>query len=108
MDIKNALRAIPMVGFDVNTLGLVYTPINPLGLPEACSVLRIVNASKASLFLSFDCSHDHDFIRSDQSIIIHAQENNHVPGHVARFAKGTIISISGVAAVGYIYVCGYY
>jgi|WetSurMetagenome_2_1015567.scaffolds.fasta_scaffold326458_2 hypothetical protein len=108
MDRKNALRAIPMVGFDVSTLGLSYTPINPLGITEACSIIRIVNASKSALFLSLDGSVDHDYIPSHSSLTFSIQNNKGPASYVAQLAKGTVISISGAASVGFIYVCGYY
>ena len=104
-----SIRAITRTSFNTAGLGLPYTLLNPLGLPNSCFLLRLVNDSNVGITISFDGAIAHDYIRAnsekDLPGVFGLQEN----GTTGAWRKGTKVYISGVAAgAGFIYLTGYY
>lgn len=100
----NTIRAIGRTSFDTAGVGLPYVAINPLGLPQSCFKVIIVNASNVGVTISFDGANAHDYIRANSDRKIECKTNEFVWSQ-----KGQIYYISGVAAgVGSVYLVGYY
>jgi len=87
----------------------VYTPINPTGLPEACFYVKVINASSAEFFISYDypVNTNHAFLQSGGTLEVNAGtlENSNVG-----LKKGTVVAVyyGGAPAVGTVYLSGYY
>ena len=106
---QNYLQAIEGETFNAATLTGTPQPINPNGLPEACNILRITNASTVAVAISYDGVTDNDAVLSNQVLTLNAQTNALPNGNVALFRKGTIVYVYGTAAgVGEIILAGYY
>jgi hypothetical protein len=101
---QNVIMPILRVGFDTAGLGLPYVAINPLGLPESCFKVIIVNDSNVGVTISYDGANAADYIRADSDRVIECVSDEYVWS-----AKGQKYYISGAGAgVGYVYVVGYY
>ena len=107
---KNSVRAIEMQSLDASTLvGVALAPINPLGLEEACFLLRITNISKNQVNISYDGITMHDTIPAGGTIIVATLIE--ATNYAANISKGTVVYVSdtfGAANVGYVYLTGYY
>lgn len=93
-----------MIHFDSSTLTGGYDLVNEDGLEEACYLLRVINDSGLDVIVSFDGAHDHDYVRTSDSLQIYA-----IPSYDrSNFAKGTKVYLKGTADQGNIYLSGYY
>lgn len=104
-----SIRAITRTGFNTAGLGLPYTLLNPLGLPNSCFLLRLVNDSNVGITISYDGAIAHDYIRAGSTLDLPGsyglQDNSAVGG----WRKGTKVYVSGLAAgAGFIFLTGYY
>jgi hypothetical protein len=108
---QNAVKFIPLATFNTATADGTLQLINSGGLPEACTMLYIVNDSNISVYISFDGVTNH-FVVPDQVGVDFAAQTNSQPGNrVQMFRKGMTIwlaSVSGAAGVGNVYVSGIY
>lgn len=101
---QNIILPVLRVGFDTAGLGLAYAAINPLGLPQTCFKVIIVNASNVGVTISFDGANANDYIRANSDRVIENPTDRNVCNK-----KGQIYYISGAAAgVGSVYIVGYY
>lgn len=108
MAVKNGIFAIPMLTVNSNTFNNSFQIINP-GLPNACTLLRIMNKSNQDIIVSYDGVTAHDYVQAGTTLPITAQLNAQPNNFVCSFAKGMPIYIKGAAAgVGLIYLAGYY
>jgi hypothetical protein len=108
MSIKDRIRAIPMKSLNIGTIGLGWNVIDAAGLPQACSIIRLINASKSDLSISYDEVDAHDYLNQGASMYLFLQMNRQHHSKVCRMAKGTKIYASGAASAGFLYVVGYY
>jgi len=105
---KNGIQAITALVIDSSALTGGYDLFSATGLPEACSIIRIVNASDTGVGVSFDSVNTHELLPSGTSLQLNLQANSRPNNHVTCLAKGTRVSLKGVAGVGNIYLIGYY
>ena len=109
MAAKNIIKAIDIAGVNAAALILgVYTPFYLMGLPQACSFIRFNNASNTDVVISFDGVTDHEFILARAFLDLPAQLLRQPSSEVAKFAKGSMISVRGAPGIGNIYLSGYY
>lgn len=94
---KSRVFAIPSTSI---AIGAAYAPINPLGLPYACYMLRITNASNAIITISYDGVTDHDWVLTANTEQLWIDD-------MTLYAKGLIVYAKGAGA-GSVYVSGYY
>jgi len=104
---KNAVKLIELTSIDVSILDGAYLPINPLGLDEACFMVRIINDSNLDVHVSYDGVTDHEFVMYGESLKAPIPPDT---GSKVNFAKGSIVYVSGDGAqyTGNIYLSGYY
>ena len=101
---QSIIQPVLRVGFNTAAIGLPYTAINPLGLPQSCFKVIIVNDSNVGVTISFDGANAGDYIRANSDRVIENVVDENVYNK-----KGQIYYISGTAAgVGYVYIVGYY
>lgn len=106
---SNQIKAIEMIGFDAATLTNNYQVINPNGLPNACSILYIVNSSNVGVAVSYDNDTDNDFILANNQREINAQANALFNNREQMFPVGTRVSVrSPTTGTGIIWLVGYY
>lgn len=96
-----------MTSLDSSTIGAAYLPINT-GLPQALSVLRIINASNTPITISYNGVQDHDYVAANTPFQLPNQSNSMPNNNMGLIPKGTIIYAKGTAGVGFIYLAGYY
>lgn len=105
---KNYIKAITSLVFDSSTLTGGYDQFVATGLPSACSILRIVNASNVAVGVSYDGVDTHEFLPAGGVIHLNFAANSRPNNRVANMAKGTNVCLIGAAGVGNIYLIGYY
>jgi len=107
--VKNFIQAVPMLAFNTAGLHAVnFGIINPLGLPNPCSIIKLLNESGSDVFISYNGVVDHDCVARDSYLLINAQGNANSTTKVAQFAKGTKFYVRGAPIAGAIYLIGYY
>lgn len=109
MSYKESLKAVTMVTTNSNLLSPVYICLNPLGLPENCVRVIIINASNTGFVLSLDGGVAHDFVMNgtQREFNVISSETGRLV--VPRFKKGQKFWASAAGAgAGNIYVVGYY
>ena len=108
MAVKNAVQAIPLLAINSSTLSGTYKPINAGGLPHACFLLVITNASTEDVFISYNGSTDHEYILQATRVQLPVQANAQPNNFTALFAQGTVVYARGTAGTGTIELSGYY
>lgn len=108
MAVTNRLKAIPLELINSTTLDSVnFTAINSPGLPNACSIIRIVNDTDESVEISYYSNTAHDYIPAGGALTLDIGSNKY-PNIACMLAKDTIISVRGTAGTGFIALAGYY
>lgn len=102
MAVKNILLPIPL-----GTLAIGATYQAFAALPQACCIVRIINASNAQVLVSFDGANDHDVVLAAGALQLNAQTNSQPNNFIANVAKGSLIYVKGAGA-GNVYLAGYY
>jgi hypothetical protein len=105
---NDTIKAITALTIDSATLTGGYDRFSPAGLPQACCIIRVVNASNTGVFLSYDAAHLNEYVPALSSVQLYFQANNQPNNNRTCLAKGTPISLWGAAGVGTIYFIGYY
>lgn len=105
---KNFILPIPLSSLNSSAIGASYVAINVGGLPKACSILRIINASSQAVTISYDGSIDHEYLASGATLQLDFQTNKQPNGQVALLRAGTTIYAKGTAGTGFVAVVGYY
>ena len=106
MAYKNIVQAIPLASVASTALG-TYALIATL--PNACFLLRIVNNSDADVTVSYDGSHDNDFVPHGTQLNVNAQTNSSPQNHQALFPQGFKVYLKGTAGMsGSVYICAYF
>ena len=108
---QNSVHAIPITYLNANTFAGVWVPINPLGLPQPCFCIRIVNDSNVSIDIRYNQPGDdiwNSHVRPNSDADLMFQTNAQPTNYVALMAKGTVVSVNAIAGVGLVYLVGYY
>jgi hypothetical protein len=105
---KNIVKAIPIAVVDAATFAGTYVPINPLGLPEACFSLRILNDSDQNLVISFDGIVDNFIMLDNTEIFLPFQNFSSPNNHVCQMPVGTKIYVKALAGTGFVSLSGFY
>lgn len=109
MAISSSVKAVPMTSFNTTGLTTSYKVINASGLPEACFLLRIFNASDKPVSVSYDGSTDHDYVTNGGGLQIPFQDNANPNNSAANIKKKTKVYVKGAGAgTGLIYLSAYY
>jgi hypothetical protein len=86
-----------------------FTPINPNGLPHACSSIRIINTSNIDIIISFDGHTQHEVVIANQTLMLPFQFNAQPGAWVSLLAAGTKVYVLAAApGIGSIILTGYY
>ena len=109
MSVGDRIKAIPMVTFDTATLAGAYLPINPAGLPQACSSITLENESNVDLDLSYDGITQHAILWNGGMMpFLPAQMLAQPPNFRCLWPKGLVIYVRSAAGVGNVYLTGFY
>ena len=104
---QNRVAAIEIYTFDASGLTGGFDELVD-ELPEACSIIRVVNTSSSPVFISYDGVNHHDYVPVTTALQLDFQTNNRPRSHTALMAKGQKVYLVGEAGQGYIYFIGYY
>lgn len=104
---QDSVKAVPLASMNSAAVVAGYTPLNA-GLPKACFLIRIVNASNQAITISYDGVTDHEYLLPDNTLQVNSQTNAQPNNQKALFPAFTPVYIKGVAGVGIIYMSGYY
>lgn len=102
------IKEIPLTTFNSASLTGTYQAINPLGLPNPCFLLRIINGGTTSVNISYDGVTDHDVVFFASTLQLPGPINTLLNSNGALFPHGQIVYIRGTAGTGSIGVAGYY
>ncbi len=108
---QDSVKEITLTQISTTVLDpLVYTAINPAGLPHACFLIRITNINDNLILVSFDGVTDHEVIMPDSVLELPSQTNSQPNAHFALFPKGTVVYARGIVPVapGNVTLSGYY
>lgn len=105
---KNKVKAVALASKNSNTVGATYSAVNASGLPEACFLIRINNASDQAITISYDGSTDNDYLAANTALTFDFGSNGYPNNFVALLAVGTIVYVKGTAGNGTISLSGYY
>ena len=109
MNVKNIVKAVTASTIDSATISAIaYTAVDPLGMPQSCFWIYILNASNASVDISYDGVHLHDHILANGRLDLKVQGQNSPQSQVCIWSKGTVVYVQGAPGVGEIIVGGYY
>lgn len=106
---KNQVLPITLSSIDSATFTGSYQLLSATaGIPNACTQLHIVNNSTVNITISYDGTHDHDFLLSDTDRQLYFQSNAVPQSFAALLAAGTKIYVKGSAGTGLVYLSGWY
>lgn len=105
---QNSIKSFILSTVLSSTVTSMYAPLNGSGFAHAPFFIRIINASSASITISYDGINDNEFIPANGVFELPSQTNSQPNAQVALFSKGTIVYIKGTAGTGNIYLSGYY
>jgi hypothetical protein len=108
MAIKNIVYPIPMITINSTTFTGSYQIFNIGGLPEACSLIKIVNRSTVDVKISLDGITDHDVCPSGSIVLYDFQSNHQLENEVALMRKGQDLFIEGNPGTGNVYLVGWF
>lgn len=109
MSVGDRIKAIPMVTFDTATLAGAYLPINPAGLPQACSTITIKNNSNMDLAISYDGVTQHDILEDGDWLgYMPSQLLSQPTNNRCLWPKGLKIYVKSAVGVGNVYLTGFY
>jgi len=103
------LSSIEIASIDSSTFTGNLQAINTAGLPNSCSIIRIINNSDRDVTVSYDGSTNHDFLPDGETLQINLGQNTVPSGYRTLLRKGTVVYVSGLAGgTGLVYLVGYY
>jgi hypothetical protein len=108
MAVKSIIQAIPLTSLGSGSVSGTYAAINSAGLPNPCSILRIINNSNKDVTVSFDGINDHEFVPTLTSVHLSLQSNAQPNTLSAVIPQGTIVYIKGTTGTGTVYLVGYF
>ena len=106
----NFINQIAIASIDSATFTGNLQAINsPSGLPNSCSIIRIVNNSDRDITISFDGTTNHDFLPDGGTYELNLLSGKLANDYGVRMQQGTIVYVSGLAGgTGLVYLSGYY
>ncbi len=106
---KNSIAPIPLTSIDSATFTGAYQLVSGAGgITNACFLIRIINNSTKDVTVSYDGTHDHDFVQAGKDLLLQFQTNSSPQGYAALIAQGTKVYVKGAAGVGLVYLAGYF
>lgn len=109
MAVKNIVNALPLSSIDSATFTGAYQLVSgAAGITNAAFLLRLVNNSNKDVTVSYDGSHDNDFVPAGKELNVGAQQNNQPNNHIANFPQGQKVWVKGAAGAGLVYLTGYF
>jgi len=103
---KNLVKPLVLRTFNAAALVAGFLPINALGLDGPCFTLTLTNSSNVAVTFSFDGVNAHDYLLPNSSKTLYAPMS--FLGEFSGWRKGLVVSVSGAAGAGLIYLTGYY
>ena len=105
---KNRFNAIPKTCVDSAAFAGAYVPLST-GIPQPCSILRIINSSGVDIILSYDGGvTDQDFVIAGKELTLNMQSNALPETGRGAFPKGFTVHVKGAASQGLVCMTGYY
>lgn len=108
MAVKNITQAIGLTSIDSATFTGSYQLINTAGTPNPCFLLKIINNSTKDVTVSYDGTHDNDFVPTLTTALLQTQTNAQPNNFINNFAQGTKVYVKSTAGTGSVYLAGYY
>lgn len=108
MAVKNVIKSIPLTNIASSTLTTTYQAINTTGLPNACSIIRIISTSTTGVTVSYDGVTDNDYVPAATISQLSFQTNGQPNNFASLLPVGTIVYVKGTAGTGNVYLAGYY
>lgn len=106
---KNFVLPIPLTKIDSATFTGAYQLVSgTLGITEASFIIKIINNSNVDVTVSYDGTHDHDFVPKGTIAQFNFQANAQPNNYAALLAKWTKIYVKGAAGVGSVFLSGWY
>jgi hypothetical protein len=106
---KNSIKADTVAVFDSSGLSTSFKAMNSSGLTGPTVFLRVYNASSKDIYISFDGTNSHDFLKSGDTLTLNFQNNAAPNNNVAMMKKGTIVYVKGASSgTGNISLSAYY
>lgn len=106
---KNKVLPIPLTSIDSATFTGAYQLLSGAGgLTNPCTQLHIANNSNVSITISYDGTHDHDFLLAGTDRQLYFQSNALPQNFAASLAQGTKVYVKGAAGAGLVYLSGWY
>jgi hypothetical protein len=106
---KNSIKADTVSIFDTSGLSTSFQAMNAGGLTGPTVLIRVYNASNRDIYISYDGSHSHDFLKSGDTLTLNFQNNAAPNNNVAMMKKGTIVYVKGASSgSGNISLSAYY
>lgn len=102
--------SIPMISFDSATLSGTYQTLNPLGIPEACYMIRLINKSNVDIIISYNSVDNNDYILAGTTVELTSQPNSQTTESAIFLGRGGIVYLKQATApgVGLVYLAGYF
>lgn len=104
---KNFVKPDSLTSFNGSGLTGSFKEINPLGFDGPAVLVRLINASNQDVAVSFDGVHAHDYCVKNSVLELSLQTNAMPNNYRAVLKKGTVVSVSGASATGYLYLAAY-
>jgi len=109
MAFQNKVLPIPLTSIDSATFTGAYQLLSGAGgLTNPAIMLHIANNSNVGVTISYDGSHDHDFLIAGQQRELEFQTNRSPQNYVSVLAQGTKVYVKGAAGAGLVYLSGWY
>lgn len=109
MAVKNSVLPIPLTSIDSATFTGAYQLLSgAAGITNPCIMLHIVNNANVSITISYDGTHDHDFLLANTDRVLNFQNNSQPNNWIASLAQGTKVYVKGAAGAGSVYLSGWY
>ncbi len=106
---KNSIKADTVALFDTSGLTTSFKAVNAGGLTGPTVLLRMYNGSSKDVYVSYDGTNSHDFIKSGEVLTLSFQNNAAPNNNVAMMKKGTIVYVKGASSgTGNISLSAYY
>lgn len=108
MAFKNIVQPLVLKTIDASTLTTSYKPINPSGVAQPCSIIKITNTSDRPIYISYNGIDDHDIILAGTTQVFDFQSNAQPSVFVANLPRHTIVYAKGSGGSGIIAISGWY
>ena len=107
MGFTTSIKAVALSSFSSASVSGSYQAIST-ALPNACGILRIMNASNQDITISYNGSTDHEVVLANSTLEVDSQKLAPYNSAFANFKIGTVVYAKGTAGTGTIYVSAYY